>query len=1682
MALWFERTLRAGQEQSYAQDQSDSWVWGDSSWNGGDRWAWWGWHRPYGYRHHWSWGARTEWEDGGNFSSSTPSEGDEDRDSGRTDHQRRSSWNSSGLWTEDTTTKVSNSSGGWHSGQETSMSKGSFSEKMAVPSFDAQSTGEELGVSARSYLRQVDAWCKVTRTPKDQQALLLYQHLSGRAWVESEELNVDDLAGSSGLTVFRTWIQERYQEIEVSKIAESLTAFFKRLRRQAGQTIREFNSAFDRSHSRLIEIDCRLPEVAKAWAYLNALSLSSSEELALLASVGNEYNVAKLQRAAVLHEKSIRPPWQPRKGPPQDTGKGGKGVKATFMAGIDEGDEDDEVNLMEDEQVLAEEEAVALHEAYVAQETAKAKYREIARARGVEPSALRDSRKGPSDAHTKGDIEDRLASAKARSYCAGCGRRGHWHKDSVCPLNNKPENHHPGARGNTAKGADQQAHVTTSTCEAGCGVVQVAYEVGDAGGNKLYAITDTACSKSVMGQGWLDSYLKLARDAGIETQFVNTSDDFRFGASKLFRATYTASILIELCGKQFAVRAAVVDGEVPLLLSRRVLSALGMIYDVAENSAKFKHLGVGDITLAVTDSGHPAIVVNPRPGQNPRFPSPQEWADDEVKPLSFAKKQYMPHDAFMTSSPDQSAEQPNPGRSRDQKLPSRGPLANLVPKLFYPKKINPTIQNLLCATPFNLQLFASWWGRTPITKDFWIETASSFIRVHVVPRRGLFDPGQWNTDQNHIKNMLLGAIGEVRITSAMSCRDSRELLMIHDAWRSDPQAPHPVLWVGRTVFSRASPRAPLVEPPAGSPDVDGEFLGRSSEEHLADEQGAAPRGSSPPGNNDAPKLEYGGGATAHIGQKEGEHGVRNSAEGARVYDQGPVGGGVHQAGDRPAGKGDEGAHAAFDPGHGDHWKGQLGCDVWPSFGQAVPGGAEIVPGVVCDGGHSQGPGRMLSGPGQPGLLRGSGLDQEGDQGLQSRKQSGCANTSGRCVGELGLGIRMVGSDSPGQSHERDRGDEAEALSPKGGAEAAAGDPGEPSHATGTSTGGQSRNRGADGTLGGAQGPLQPVSHDDEDGGALTAEDSSSEPDFEVESPALHVLPGARGEDAMSGEIFYECQEVVPHASVQTVERSHEQQARELLNSKDFSFEACECLLSRVCIECQARRKRKINEGTCSVAFGGYSHGNHYGVIKSTYQHWYTTKYVNAFMRFHGAKGQWSSVQLCFNCHTGPHKDAHNTGVNWAISFGNFEHGRLWLEHDSAAQVPNNEPHEVILSDGSKALGYLVETKHKMTKFDPKTKHAAEQWSGTRCSIIAYTTRGLGELSRPERDVLRSCGFPLGRSEGTQAWEREHEVRPKKSIRRSLWKGARRASSLLTLGLAAATSYVSEVMPSSKPPHQACLLEIGDNHLTLDVLEAGFHAIEPISWDDFVNKDCALNVFGVIENLKPNVVWFQGDAHSVSYIDAVMNTIQQQLGYGGTVAYQAARSDPVWHHNAMKHLMNASSHSIEVRGDIQILRVGEPPRDVDPLPEEDGGPEHEAFVISHDDGRIRHDHLGASAIHFEKNVPKHVQSALTRLHQNLGHPKVTDLVRHLRFAGADESVIKACKGMRCDVCTRNQRTGSARPGVLPSLLDMNQVVSVDVFTVFDSERVRHEFLSVIDHATTFHLVCELEGHSGEDFCM
>ena len=83
-------------------------------------------------------------------------------------------------------------------------------------------------------------------------------------------------------------------------------------------------------------------------------------------------------------------------------------------------------------------------------------------------------------------------------------------------------------------------------------------------------------------------------------------------------------------------------------MSRSALGALGMVYDLEDHSAKFKHLSIDRFTLMTTDSGHPAIPVTPKRVPGLKWPSPQQWGNYGVIILPSAESQYV---AFMTSSP-----------------------------------------------------------------------------------------------------------------------------------------------------------------------------------------------------------------------------------------------------------------------------------------------------------------------------------------------------------------------------------------------------------------------------------------------------------------------------------------------------------------------------------------------------------------------------------------------------------------------------------------------------------------------------------------------------------------------------------------------------------------------------------------------------------------------------------------------------------------------------------------------------------------------------------------------------------------------------------------------------------------------------------------------------------------------
>ncbi|CAE7346815.1 unnamed protein product [Symbiodinium sp. CCMP2592] len=102
------------------------------------------------------------------------------------------------------------------------------SEKMVVPSFSGavESGSEDIGASARSYMRQIAAWRRMTRIEPSRQALTLYQHLSGKAWIDAERLDVDKLAGDDGMEYFLGWVTDRYLDVQVTQVGRSLGLSF----------------------------------------------------------------------------------------------------------------------------------------------------------------------------------------------------------------------------------------------------------------------------------------------------------------------------------------------------------------------------------------------------------------------------------------------------------------------------------------------------------------------------------------------------------------------------------------------------------------------------------------------------------------------------------------------------------------------------------------------------------------------------------------------------------------------------------------------------------------------------------------------------------------------------------------------------------------------------------------------------------------------------------------------------------------------------------------------------------------------------------------------------------------------------------------------------------------------------------------------------------------------------------------------------------------------------------------------------------------------------------------------------------------------------------------------------------------------------------------------------------------
>ena len=630
------------------------------------------------------------------------------------------------------------------------------SEKLAIPTFAGEGD-EDVGTSARSYLRMVEAWRRMTRLPSEQQGLVLYQSLTGKAWVAAEELNVDILGSKEGVPYLISWISSRYLDLEITRIGKAFSEFFRKLRRRPGQSIRDYNSEYDRLYARLREVGCSLPEDCAAWLYVDRLQLDESSELNLLASVGNKYSLGRLQQAAVIQDRGLRKPWE--------SGKPRKPHVAHVTDMFDEGDLDSE-----GDELLQEGFPEEVATAYVAFQSAKNRYKEQVKSRGF----VQNGQDGPDK--TKAPRDDKRAAQiknmKAKSFCAGCHQRGHWHRDPECPNNR------------------QGGPATVKEVDMCTMMPQEVFAVRHAG-NLLLGIADTACARTVAGTQWLQDYSNYLAKLGAEPQLHKECEAYRFGTGRIYYSTFYVILSFELGGKIIQVRTSIINGDIPLLLSKAVLGKLGMIYDVENGRASFTKIGVQDYAMLATPSGHPAIAIVPA------VPPGGSFSDLQIEDLRFqARGEYtvfaLAHHSLRTSH--------NPS----------------FYNLFHDKKLDPGIKNMLVHGRFDHSLFMTWWEKTSISGDFWVEGEDTWVRVHCTPRRAFFNPSTWRTSSTVLKDMLLACTAEIRTTEGVCCSSGRYIESVVDRWSSGctSEPSLPLLWIGRSVFPKTKPSfPPTSEPP-----------------------------------------------------------------------------------------------------------------------------------------------------------------------------------------------------------------------------------------------------------------------------------------------------------------------------------------------------------------------------------------------------------------------------------------------------------------------------------------------------------------------------------------------------------------------------------------------------------------------------------------------------------------------------------------------------------------------------------------------------------------------------------------------------------------------------------------------------------------------------------------------------
>eukprot|EP00435_Cladocopium_sp_Y103_P073897 s9_g45.t1 len=464
-------------------------------------------------------------------------------------------------------------------------------------------------------------WCcnkllTLDKLPEASRGAYVYTLLSGKALEAVEHLEPSAYQKAGGDLVLWELLDQRFpQKEQIDELGEILGEVFT-LKVKDGETMKMWAARSQELFEKCArKTGVKFPDEARGWLMLHRAGLSEEQKAVVIARAGGDLNREKISTAL----RSCYPDFVARR-------KGAAVVDEVFPVE----DHDDFPPL--DSEFQDVQDFVADHlgqdslddgedfpegdVAEVLAATWKEKRQELSR--------LQKSRQFGKAREVRRAFRVEVEELKAKTTCHRCGKRGHWAKE--CPLP-KGSGKSKGGSAPTSASATGAALVETADDDAPefvAAVVSVSSMVQQLrerlcdkpskaveSGIALvscpgFGVLDSGCGRTIIGESTLRDFEKLWKQNGdVIPAHVHEVHQFKYGNGEVETSQSVVPMPVYLAGRKGVIRASIVRGAAPLLISRTALKKLGASLDFQHDRLRLFNR---EVPLQVNQAGQ--YVVN----------------------------------------------------------------------------------------------------------------------------------------------------------------------------------------------------------------------------------------------------------------------------------------------------------------------------------------------------------------------------------------------------------------------------------------------------------------------------------------------------------------------------------------------------------------------------------------------------------------------------------------------------------------------------------------------------------------------------------------------------------------------------------------------------------------------------------------------------------------------------------------------------------------------------------------------------------------------------------------------------------------------------------------------------------------------------------------------------------------